>query len=153
MRLCVQVWARSHCRKTLVSPYPLTPHAQFSRKISRLLRYNRRPFNRAAFRPTSMQARLMHFIVKVFSEIFIKSMPVRKRMIRQLRDNLRKLLADQGIGIDVRLDWEKIEVIAPAADAATAAQAAEVLARTPGIANFSLIQAYPLGDLDDILDK
>src|SRR5690606_39973863 len=61
--------------------------------------------------------------------------------------------ADQGVGIDVRLDWEKIEVIAPAADAATAAQVAEVLAHTPGIANFRLIQAYPLVDLDDILDK
>jgi thiamine biosynthesis protein ThiI len=100
-----------------------------------------------------MQADSMHVLVKVFSEIFIKSMPVRKRMIRQLRDNLRKLLADQGVGIDVRQDWEKIEIIAPAADAAITAQVADVLARTPGIANFSLIQAYPLGDLDNILEK
>ena len=35
----------------------------------------------------------MHVVVKVFSEIIIKSTPVRKRFIKQLRDNLRLLLA------------------------------------------------------------
>ena len=95
----------------------------------------------------------MHFIVKVFPEIIIKSPPVRKRFIKQLRDNLRRLLADLGVDIDVQRDWEKIEVVAPGADARVTAQVAEVLAHTPGIANFSLIQAYPLGDLEDIFQK
>jgi thiamine biosynthesis protein ThiI len=95
----------------------------------------------------------MHFIVKVFPEVFIKSLPVRKRMIRQLRDNLRKLLSHQGIAIDVQRDWEKIEIVAPAADDAMTARVAEILARTPGIGNFSLIQAYPLGDMDDIFQR
>ncbi|HTF86386.1 MAG TPA: tRNA uracil 4-sulfurtransferase ThiI [Cellvibrio sp.] len=95
----------------------------------------------------------MHFIVKVFPEIIIKSPPVRKRFIKQLRDNLRRLLADLGVDIDVQRDWEKIEVVAPGADALVTAQVAEVLAHTPGIANFSLIQAYPLGDLEDIFQK
>jgi thiamine biosynthesis protein ThiI len=95
----------------------------------------------------------MHFIVKVFPEVFIKSLPVRKRMIRQLRDNLRKLLSHQGIAIDVQRDWEKIEIVAPAADEAMTARVAEILARTPGIGNFSLIQAYPLGDMDDIFQR
>ena len=92
----------------------------------------------------------MHFIVKVFSEIIIKSPPVRKRFIKQLRDNLRKLLADKGVVVDVQRDWEKIEIVAPDADEATIAQVAEVLAHTPGIANFSLIKAYPIGDLEYI---
>jgi hypothetical protein len=35
----------------------------------------------------------MHFIVKVFPEIIVKSPPVRKRFIKQLRDNLRRMLA------------------------------------------------------------
>lgn len=95
----------------------------------------------------------MHFIVKVFSEIIIKSPPVRKRFIKQLRDNLRKLLADKGVHVDVQRDWEKIEIVAPGADEATVAQVSEVLAHTPGIANFSLIQEYPVGDLDDIFQK
>ena len=95
----------------------------------------------------------MHFIVKVFSEIIIKSPPVRKRFIKQLRDNLRKLLADKGVKVDVQRDWEKIEIVAQDADQATIAQVSEVLAHTPGIANFSLIKAYPVGDLDDIFKK
>lgn len=95
----------------------------------------------------------MHFIVKVFPEIIIKSPPVRKRFIKQLRDNLRKLLGDLGVAIDVQRDWEKIEVVAPDADSSTVAQVAVVLAHTPGIANFSLINAYPLGDIEDIYQK
>lgn len=95
----------------------------------------------------------MHFIVKVFPEIIIKSPPVRKRFIKQLRDNLRKLLGDMGVAIDVQRDWEKIEIQAPGADQTTIAQVSTVLAHTPGIANFSLINAYPLGDLEDIFQK
>lgn len=95
----------------------------------------------------------MHFIVKVFPEIIIKSPPVRKRFIKQLRDNLRRLLEDVGVDIDVQRDWEKIEIVAPDADTSVTARVAEVLAHTPGIANFSLIKAYPLGDLEDIYQK
>jgi thiamine biosynthesis protein ThiI len=92
----------------------------------------------------------MHFVVKVFPEIIIKSPPVRKRFIKQLRDNLRLLLANIGVEIDVQRDWEKIEIRCPEADAQVTAQVSDVLARTPGIANFSLIHDYPLGDLDSI---
>src|SRR3954468_314636 len=97
----------------------------------------------------------MHIIVKVFSEIIIKSPPVRKRFIKQLRDNLRKLFGNLELGmkINVQNDWEKIEVTAPEADDSIIAQVCEVLAHTPGIANFSVIKAYPVGDLDDIFKK
>ncbi|MDQ2076029.1 tRNA uracil 4-sulfurtransferase ThiI [Marinimicrobium sp. ABcell2] len=95
----------------------------------------------------------MHFIVKVFPEIIIKSAPVRKRFIKQLRDNVRRLLQPLGADIRVTRDWEKVEVQAPGGSDALANQVADVLARTPGIANYSRVQAYPLGDLDDILAK
>jgi thiamine biosynthesis protein ThiI len=95
----------------------------------------------------------MHFVVKVFPEIFIKSMPVRKRMIRQLRDNLRTLLERLSVEIDVQRDWEKLEITAPGTDEDTVSRVAEVLAHTPGIGNFSLVHAYPLGDLEDIFQK
>ena len=52
----------------------------------------------------------MHVVVKVFSEIIIKSTPVRKRFIKQLRDNLRLLLRNLGVEVDVQRDWEKIEI-------------------------------------------
>lgn len=95
----------------------------------------------------------MHFIVKVFPEIIIKSPPVRKKFIKQLRDNLRVLLANLGVAIDVQRDWEKIEIRCPEADTQITAQVADVLARTPGIANFALIHDYPLGDLDSIFQN
>lgn len=95
----------------------------------------------------------MHFIVKVFPEIFIKSPPVRKRFIRQLRENLRKLCGAIDSSINVQSDWEKLEITAKDESARLTPQVADLLARTPGIGNFSLIQAYPLGDLEDIFQK
>lgn len=92
----------------------------------------------------------MHFIVKVFPEIIIKSTPVRRRFIKQLRDNLRVLLANVGVAIDVQRDWEKIEIRCPEADEQVTMQVSDILARTPGIANFALIHDYPLGDLESI---
>lgn len=95
----------------------------------------------------------MHFVVKVFPEIIIKSPPVRKRFIKQLRDNLRILLGNLGVAIDVQRDWEKIEIRCPDVDDQVIAQVADVLARTPGIANFAQLNDYPLGDLDNIFQQ
>ena len=94
----------------------------------------------------------MHFVVKLFPEITIKSAPVRKRMTRQLRDNLRKMFRPLHEDIKVSRDWEKIEISGPE-NQGLANQVADILGRTPGIANFSRVQHFPLGDFDDILQK
>ena len=94
----------------------------------------------------------MHFVIKLFPEITIKSAPVRKRMTKQLRNNLRYLLKPLDELIKVEMDWVKIEITGPE-DEQLACQMADVLARTPGIANFSRVQHFPLGDFDDILEK
>lgn len=95
----------------------------------------------------------MHFIVKVFPEIIVKSQPVRQRFIKQLRDNLRKMLTSLGVQVQVQRDWEKIEITSESTDSQLTAQVSDLLARTPGIANFYLVQAYPLIDLQDIYEK
>ncbi len=95
---------------------------------------------------------LMHFVIKLFPEITIKSPPVRKRMTRQLRENLRKLLRPLDSSIQVEQDWDKLQVIGPD-DAVLSNQVSSMLACTPGIANFSRVQYFPLGDFDDILAK
>src|SRR5690625_7293004 len=95
----------------------------------------------------------MHFIVKVFPEIIMKSAPVRKRFIKQLRDNLRHLLRPLGTEIRGLRDWEKVQIEAPGADEALADQVADILARTPGIANFARVQTYPLGDREEFLAR
>lgn len=94
----------------------------------------------------------MHFVVKLFPEITIKSAPVRKRMTRQLRDNLRRLFRPLHEQIVVDRDWDKIEITGPD-DIELINQVADVLRRTPGIANFSQVQHFPMGDFDHILDK
>jgi thiamine biosynthesis protein ThiI len=94
----------------------------------------------------------MHFIVKLFPEITIKSPPVRKRMTRQLRDNLRKLLVSIDPAVQLQQDWEKIQVVGPADDELTR-QVVDLLGRTPGIAKFARVQRYPLGDFDDVVEK
>lgn len=95
----------------------------------------------------------MHIIVKVFPEIIIKSQPVRQRFIKQLRDNLRKMLNELGVRIQVQRDWEKIEITSDNDDVQTTNKVKDLLARTPGIANFYLVQAYPMGDLNYIYEK
>jgi thiamine biosynthesis protein ThiI len=94
----------------------------------------------------------MHFIVKLFPEITIKSPPVRKRMTRQLRDNLRKLLVSISPDIHLQQDWEKIQIVGPE-DGELIRQVIDLLGRTPGIAKFARIRCYPLGDFDDVVEK
>jgi len=95
----------------------------------------------------------MHFIVRLFPEITIKSPPVRKRFTRQLRNNLRDLLRPISREIKIEREWEKIEVLAEGLNAVQVEQVAEVLATTPGIAHFSLVQGYPLKDEHDVFEK
>ncbi len=93
----------------------------------------------------------MYFVVKFFPEITIKSGPVRKRWCKQLTDNLRTLLRQVDPKARVRQDWDKLEVQLPDQNPQLAAQVVDVLGRTPGIANFSRVQVYPLGDMDSVL--
>ncbi|MBB6519856.1 tRNA uracil 4-sulfurtransferase ThiI [Pseudoteredinibacter isoporae] len=95
----------------------------------------------------------MHIIVRLFSEITIKSAPVRKRFIKQLRNNLRDLLRPVDPSIRVTRDWEKLDVMAEGDDPQLIQKINQVLATTPGIAHFSLVHQYPLGDQHDVFEK
>lgn len=97
----------------------------------------------------------MRFIVKLFPEITIKSPPVRKQLVKQLRDNLRRQLRRVHPDIDVQRDWEKIEIEAPDLPDLSAGRelrdaVMDVLARTSGIASFAPVQILPLGSFDEI---
>lgn len=93
----------------------------------------------------------MQFIVKFFPEITIKSGPVRKRWCRQLTDNLRILLKRLHPAIRVDQSWDKLEIRLPA-DEQLAREVADVVGRTPGIANFARVRTFPLGDMDSVLE-
>lgn len=95
----------------------------------------------------------MHFIIKLFPEIIIKSPPVRRRFIKQLQGNLRLLINRLGYSLSVERDWEKLQISVDGDDAKRDADIAELLGRTPGVGSFASGTSYPLGDLAEVADK
>jgi len=95
----------------------------------------------------------MKLIVKVFPEITIKSPPVRKGFIRQLTKNIRAVLKDLDPALQVEGVWDNIEVETPVGEAKALREMIERLRCMPGIAHFLEVHEYPLGDLDDIVEK
>ncbi len=94
----------------------------------------------------------MLFLVKLFPEITIKTRPVRRRFIRQLRKNIKSVLLEFDPGVTVLGEWDSLEVQTTTADPEVLAQISERLACTPGIAKFLKVDKYPLTDMDAILD-
>ncbi len=94
----------------------------------------------------------MLFLVKLFPEITIKSRPVRRRQTRQLRKNIRSVLAEIDTEVRVTGEWDSIEVETSRQDEETIARMRERLACTPGIGLFLEVAKYPLPDLQGMLD-
>jgi tRNA uracil 4-sulfurtransferase len=92
----------------------------------------------------------MHFVVKLFPEIVIKSPPVRRQQTKILHDNIQRLLKPLGMGIKVVRDWEKIEVSCDQDDSELHASIVDCLRSTPGISKFSEAQTFEYRDLDHI---
>ncbi len=92
----------------------------------------------------------MKFIVKFFPEITVKSGPVRKRMARQLKENLRILLRKVDRSARVSASWDKLEISVEGEDPRIATAVAEVLGCVPGIANFARVRTYSVETLEDI---
>ncbi|ARU58798.1 thiamine biosynthesis protein ThiI [Oleiphilus messinensis] len=96
----------------------------------------------------------MKFIIKLFPEITIKSKPVRKQLVNQLRDNMRRVLKQVNEHVKVTGQWDRIDVDidAPgsADDQGTAARIAQALQCIPGIANFIEVTEHSFSSFDDI---
>lgn len=95
----------------------------------------------------------MKFIVKLFPEITIKSAPVRKRFIKQLRKNIRKVLKPVDEAVEVVGVWDYIEVTTHSDEPERLARAGDLLSHIPGICYWLQVADYPLTDLDDILAR
>ncbi len=72
----------------------------------------------------------MRYIIKLFPEIMVKGASVRKKMTRQLADNLRRIFMEVGLPPQVKWFLDKLEVEVPD-DRASVAE--EILLSTPGI--------------------
>lgn len=92
----------------------------------------------------------MQYTIKLFAEITIKSRPVRKRMVRMLRDNLRTLLKQLDPDVVIERNWDHLNIESQA-DSAIQAQIVDLLQRTPGISHFQRVHSFPLADFDTLL--
>ena len=94
----------------------------------------------------------MLFLVKLFPEITIKSRPVRRRFIRQLRKNLRAILGELDSSVSVSGEWDVLEVEFSRNDKALAVLIINKLINTPGISSILQVEKFPLPDMDGILE-
>jgi tRNA uracil 4-sulfurtransferase len=94
----------------------------------------------------------MHYIVKFFPEISIKSRPVRKQFVKKLRDGLRKCVKNN-IDSDIRINscWDYISI--EANELCTQKQDAllHILQNTSGISFILEVSVFPFETLDDIV--
>ena len=92
----------------------------------------------------------MLFLVKLFPEITIKSRPVRRRLVRLLRKNIKSVLQDFGDQLRVSGEWDLIEVEIDRAE--DSREALDKLRRIPGIATILEVRKYPLPDFEGMLE-
>lgn len=95
----------------------------------------------------------MKFIIKFFPEITIKSKPVRKQFVKQLRNNLRGLLKAVDESVEVLSEWDQIVVKCDSEGEELRQQLISVIACTPGIAHFLDVLEYRFVDMHDAFEK
>ncbi len=92
----------------------------------------------------------MKFVIKLFPEITIKSRPVRKQFINQLRRNIKNSLKYKGIAATVQGQWDLIEAVIE--DDSQEMEARSCLQRVTGIAKILTVKEHNFKTFDDILD-
>jgi thiamine biosynthesis protein ThiI len=95
----------------------------------------------------------MQFVVKFFSEIIMKSKPVRRQLVRQLEGNLGAVLRELDPEIVLRRGWDRIRVESGRDDEAVLAQLLEAMCNTPGVALVQEVRVHTLPELEAIVEE
>lgn len=96
----------------------------------------------------------MKFIIKPFSEIIIKSKPVRKRYLNFLQTNCNLSFKQVDENIKARLHWDKWEVnVYTNLSDLQKQELITKLSRMPWIESFLEVIEFDLWDFDDIFEK
>ena len=95
----------------------------------------------------------MKIIIKPFSEIMIKSKPVRKRYMQTLQQNLYLALKKISNNIKVNLFWDKLEVNLINENIKEHNNIHDVLSKTPWIETFLEVENFDLWNFEYILEK
>jgi len=94
----------------------------------------------------------MKLLIRPAAEVAIKSKPVRQQQMRQLRQNIRKLLSRLDPEIRVDGSWDRVDVEVPD-NSGLDSQVIDELTRIPGISTIQEIGVFPFTDLDDVAAK
>jgi thiamine biosynthesis protein ThiI len=94
----------------------------------------------------------MQYVVKFFSEIAIKSKPVRRQFVRRLVANLQAVLREIDPEIRLQREWDKVRIETDATEPAVLARLIEGMSNTSGITYILEVQTYPLPPLEDIVE-
>ncbi|MCH8497875.1 MAG: tRNA 4-thiouridine(8) synthase ThiI [Marinobacter sp.] len=92
----------------------------------------------------------MKFLIRLSPEVSIKSRQVRQQQTRQLRQNIRKIVARMDFNILVESLWDRIDVTVPPDSPVTREQMVDTLSRISGISNVQLIDEYTLESLAQV---
>ena len=85
----------------------------------------------------------MKFVVKYFSEIAIKSKPVRRRFVARLAGNLREVLQEIDPGVRVDRQFDRLRVETALADPAAVARLVEAMRHVSGISHILEVSEFP----------
>lgn len=94
----------------------------------------------------------MKLLIRPAPEVAIKSKPVRQQQMRQLRQNIRKLLSRLDPEIRVDGSWDRVDVEVPD-DRSLEGPVIDALTRIPGISTIQEIGVFPFVDMEDIGEK
>ncbi|MFK7976252.1 MAG: tRNA uracil 4-sulfurtransferase ThiI [Halioglobus sp.] len=92
----------------------------------------------------------MLFLVKYFSEIAIKSRPVRRAFLRQLNENMNAVLREIDSEVVVERDWDKFMVRSSSNEPQHVARMADAMCRIAGITYAMEVEEYALPPIEDI---
>lgn len=95
----------------------------------------------------------MKFIVKLQSEITIKSRPVRKRFTKILESNVKNVLRRVDEAVTTRANWDNIEVNTKNESPENRQKLIDTLSCIPGIPQFIEVERRDFTDLHDIYEK
>ena len=93
----------------------------------------------------------MKFVIKLFPEITIKSSPVRKQLIKQLRRNIRSVCRPVDEAIEVSGKWDMLEIESSSNEVVHVAAVVDRLICIPGIHQILQVVEYPLQSMEDML--
>lgn len=95
----------------------------------------------------------MKYVVKFFPEIVIKSNSVRRRFVARLYENLKAVLTDIDPEVQIKRDWDKLQLQTAMEDEVQLARMVEAMRNTSGISYILEVVDFPLPDLEGIIDK